>query len=202
MPLSLKQGYTLIKVIIYQCMIIDHIKASQYISSYLPKIKAFEEFVDQNGSDAEEQIKAARFKEAREDVPQKASEVIKQAQKILARLEDSFAKGDQQSFFVPNYNLIGHPQYVVDYKPLLYVKICRAVLSDPSHDNTAWSSLAEYVIELLYQDEHLCPDTIEDEFSQLTHIAGITDFSKASRPWKDLIMKVQRKYSRLMKYKV
>ena len=78
---------------------------------------------------------------------QEIQAVVRYAQNILREVERSFVQKHQDSFFLRGCNLLEHSIDKNDYRQILYVKYCMAVLSDA--DNEAWQQLAECVAQQL-----------------------------------------------------
>ena len=64
-------------------------------------------------------------------------------------------------------NLLGHPTYREDYRPLLHVKMCRAMLRSPSEDLVSWKQLTEAVVDQLTKPKTLSPSIFQQEIEML-----------------------------------
>ena len=150
MPATLKQGYMLTKVLVHDCVIVDNIHPG--VCSYNLKTATFECFKT-NVPNWDTTVTCARKTDKADETPSSAEDVVQQAQNILGRLEKNFAQKYQSSFFLPRCDLMVHSIDKNDYRQMLYVKYCLAVLSDT--DDAAWQNLADYVAEQLLLSENL-----------------------------------------------
>ena len=141
MPIALKQAYMAIKTLLLTSLTIDDCPVKLYISSYMVKTKTFECFADtpefadvkhnlHHASENEDDVDDVDVDDEEADVPldqptpelQYIKDIQKEADKILSKLQTSFEKKKQQSFFLRGCNLIAHPIYKEDYKPLVYLR--------------------------------------------------------------------------------
>ena len=74
-----------------------------------------------------------------------SEDVIRCAGNILQEIENSFVQKLQHSFFLQECDLMLHSIDKDDYRQMLYVMYCAAVLSDTNE--IAWQQLAEYVAQ-------------------------------------------------------
>ena len=141
MPAALKQGYMLTKVLIHDCITIDDIPSG--VCSYNLKTATFECFKSEtpNWEDVGTQSRKT------ETVHAEIQAVVRYAQNILQKVERSIAEKHQDSFFLRGCNLMEHSINKNDYRQILYVKYCAAVLSDA--DEAAWQHLADCVAQHL-----------------------------------------------------
>ena len=137
MPAALKQGYMLTKVLVHDCITIDDIPVG--ICSYNLKTAAFECFKSKM-PDWEDFVKQAHKKVESQAI---SEDVVKCAQNILQNVEHCIGEKHQDSFFLKGCNLMEHSIDKDDYRQILYVKYCIAVLSDSNE--AAWEQLAECV---------------------------------------------------------
>ena len=158
MPVALRDGYRLAKVIVHDCMPIDGIGAGDSISSYLLKCQAFEYFTTM--PDFLEKMKASTARDLIDDVLQTPAEVMKCAGEIFSRFEQCMERHHLESFFLLGSNLIGHSTDKEEYRPLLHVKMCRAMLSSPKNDLIPWAQLAEAVVDQLIKPKNLKPSVV------------------------------------------
>ena len=165
MPIALRQGYKLTKVVLHDCMIIDDVKASGFLSSYMLKCATFECFTDM--PDCQGKLRECRARELIRDALQPPEQLIKWADKILIKIEHHVVKRHFESFFLPGSNLFGHSQYKIDYRPLLYTRLCRAMLHSPSENVTPWEQLAQAVADQLCKPEHLLREAFVSEVQML-----------------------------------
>ena len=86
MPIELRQGYMLTKVVMQDCMIIDNRPIDLYISSYLLKYQMFECFAQM--PDFAKKMKARAKQDLTKDKLQASSKLLKFADKILEKLEE------------------------------------------------------------------------------------------------------------------
>ena len=141
MPAALKQGYTLTKVLFHDCITIDNIPSA--ICSYNLKTATFEYFMSENPH-WEDLVIQSRTRGPINDENQAIPEdVVMYAHNILQKVEHSFAQKHQDSFFLRGCDLMVHSIDKNDYRQILYVKYCVAVLSDT--DEAAWQQLADCV---------------------------------------------------------
>ena len=160
MPVALREAYKLAKVVKHNCMVIDGIKACESLSSYMLKCKAFECFAEMPGFEAK--VKNAKERELVDDDASSPNEVLEWADKLLARVEDNVKHHYLESFFL-GYNLLGQPSY----RPLIYTRLCRAMLHIPSENIKPWTRLAETVADQLIAPVNLNPDTFVQEVNML-----------------------------------
>ena len=165
MPVALRQGYKLTKVVLHDCMIIDDVKASGFLSSYMLKCATFECFTDMPGF--QEKLREQRARELICDALQPPEQLIKWADKILVKIEHHVAKRHFESFFLPGSNLFGHSQYKIDHRPLLYTRLCRAMLHSPSDNIAPWEQLAQAVADQLCKPENLLREAFVSEVKML-----------------------------------
>ena len=175
MPVSLRQGYKLAKAVLHYCMVTDDVPVDESVSSYMLKCKAFECFAEMTSF---QELAQSRPKERDllGDSMEAPKKVLDWADKILAKLELSFAQQHLMSFFIPGSNLVGHPMYRVDYRPLFYVKLCRALLYSPSHNIAAWRQLAKTAACQLLKPENLRPEDFLQEIKMLREMGLNVDF--------------------------
>ena len=149
MPPALKQGYMLTKVLVHDCFTIDNIPFG--VCSYNLKTATFQCFKSENPN-WKDLVMQAHKKVASNAESQSISEdVIRYAHKILQEVEYSFVKKEQHSFFLQECDLMLHSIDKKDYRQMLYVRYCVAVLSDTNE--IAWQQLAECVAQQLRKRE-------------------------------------------------
>ena len=165
MPDALREGYKLTKVAMRNCMVIDDRPVNLYISSYLLKCKMFQCFTEM--PDFAEKMKTHAKRDVFDDKSQPPRKILAYADKILRKLEESIKSQYQESFFLKGCNLLSHSIYKEDFRPLLYVRLCRAMLKSPSDDIDTWKSLAQTVAEQLVQEEHFQQVSFVEEISTL-----------------------------------
>ena len=147
MPSALKQGYMLTKVLMLDCITIDDIPLG--VCSYNLKTATFECFKSETAN-FEDLLKEAHKKAESQAI---SDDVVKCAQNILQKVEHSIAKKHQDSFFLKGCNLMEHSIDKGDYRQILYVKYCIAVLSDTNE--AAWEQLAECVAKQVHKSENM-----------------------------------------------
>ena len=165
MPVALRQGYKVTKVVLHDCMIIDDVKASGFLSSYILKCATFECFTDM--SDFRDKLRNHRARELIGDALEPPKQLIEWADKILGKVEQHIAKRHFESFFLPGSNLFVHSQYKNDYRPLLYTRLCRAMLHSPSENIVPWAQLAHAVADQLCRPENLLREAFVSEVKML-----------------------------------
>ena len=168
MPVALRQGYKLTKVVLHDCMIIDDVKASDFLSSYMLKCMTFECFTDM--PDFRDKLRGCRSRELINDALQPPKQLIEWADKILVKMEYYIGKQHFESFFLPGSDLFGHSQFKIDHRPLLYTRLCRAMLHSPSENITPWAKLAQAVADQLFKPENLLPKAFMSEIQMLREI--------------------------------
>ena len=144
MPAALKQGYMLAKVLVHDCITIDDIPLG--VCSYNLKTATFECFKSEKLS-WEDLVIQSRKTVIVHAKSQEIKDVVRYAQNILQEVERSFVQKHQDSFFLRGCNLLEHSIDKNDYRQILYVKYCAAMLSDA--DEAAWRHLAECVAQQL-----------------------------------------------------
>ena len=175
MPVALRQGYKLTKVVLHHCMVIDDVPVDESVSSYMLKCKAFECFTEMK--EFQELVqKRPRERDLLGDEMKDPMKVLDWADKILAKLELSFAQLHLISFFLPGSNLVSHAMYREDYRPLLYVKLCRALLYSPSNNIVPWRQLAEAAACQLLKPENLQPEKFLEDIKMLKEMGLDVDF--------------------------
>ena len=169
MPPALTQGYKLAKVIVHDCMHINDIKAGDSISSFMLKCQAFEYFKSTftTKEDFIKTVKASTARDLIDDEMQPSQDVMKYANEIFKRLQLCMEQYRLESFFLHGSNLIDHATYKEDYRPLLHVKLCRAMLRSPRDDPDSWTLLAEAVVDQLVQPENFEPLDFVQEIEML-----------------------------------
>ena len=165
MPDHLRQGYKLTKVALHDCMAIDDVPANVFLSSYMLKCGTFECFTDM--PDFQVKLKGCTARNLFDGTLCKPQEVIEWADKILAKLENHITKQRFESFFLPGSDLIGHSQYKNDHRPLLYARLCRAMLHSPSENIAPWAQLAHSVADQLCRPENLLREAFVTEIQLL-----------------------------------
>ena len=160
MPVALREAYKLAKVLKHNCVVIDDVKAGESLSSYMLKCKAFECFVEMPRF--KKNVKNAKKRELIDDDPSPPNEVLKWADKLLAKVEYSVIHHHLESFFL-GYDLLGQ----VSYRSLLYTRLCRAMLHIPSQNIKPWTHLAETVADQLVAPQNLDPGTFVQEVNML-----------------------------------
>ena len=175
MPVPLRQGYKLAKVVLHYCMVIDDVPVDESVSSYMLKCKAFECFTEMSSFQELAQKRPAKRDLIGEEM-EAPMKVLGWADKILGKLELSFARRHLMSFFLPGSNLVGHSMYREDFRPLFYVKLCRAVLYSPSHNIAPWRQLAEVAACQLLKPENLQPEKFLRNITMLREMKLDVDF--------------------------
>ena len=165
MPDLLRQGYKLTKVVLHDCMIFGDVPASGFLSSYMLKCKTFECFTDM--PDFRDKLKECRPRDLIDRALGPPHQVIEWADKILAKIETHIAEQHFESFFLPGSDLFGHSQYKKDHRPLLYTRLCRAMLHSPSENIAAWAQLAKAVADQLCRPENLLREEYVKEIQML-----------------------------------
>ena len=165
MPDQLRQGYKLTKVVLHDCMIIDDVPANVFLSSYMLKCGTFECFTDM--PDFQVKLKGCTARNLFDGALCPPQQVIEWADKILAKLENHITKQRFESFFLPGSDLIGHSQYKKDHRPLLYTRLCRAMLHSPSENIAPWAQLAHSVADQLCRPENLLREAFVTEIQLL-----------------------------------
>ena len=160
MPVALREAYKLSKVVKHNCMVIDDEKMGWSLSSYMLKCKAFECFVEMPGF--VEKVRHPNLRELIDDDSSSPYEVLQWADKLLAKVEDSVKHRYLESFFL-EYNLLGW----ASYRPLIYTRLCRAMLHIPSQNIKPWVQLAETVADQLVAPNNLDPDIFVQEINML-----------------------------------
>ena len=166
MPVALRQGYKLAKVIMHHCVVINDVPVDESVSSYMLKCKTFECFAEMTGFQELAQRRPEK-RELLEDAMEAPMEVLGWADKILAKLEHSFSKHHLTSFFLPGSNLVSHSMYQEDYRPLFYVRLCRAILHSPSDKIAPWRKLAQMTASQLLKPENLQQETFVEDIKVL-----------------------------------
>ena len=161
----LRQGYKLSKAVLHDCMIIDDVPADAYLSSYMLKCETFECFTDMPGF--QDKLKGCTARNLFDGALCPPHQVIAWADKILVKLEHHIAKQHLESFFLPGSDLLGHSQYKTDQRPLLYTRLCRAMLHSPSENIAPWAKLAQSVADQLCKPENVLREAFVTEIQQL-----------------------------------
>ena len=165
MPIELRQGYMLTKVVVQHCMVIDGRPIDLYISNLMLKDKVFQCFADMPGF--AERMKKHTKRDLMYDKLQPPKDILACADLILKKLEESIKIHYQESFFVKGCNLLNHSMYQEDFRPLLYMRLCRAMLQSP-HDNiSSWQCLAQMVAEQLVKEGHFQQESFVCEIDAL-----------------------------------
>ena len=165
MPDHLRQGYKLTKVALHDCMAIYDVPANVFLSSYMLKCGTFECFTDM--PDFQVKLKGCIARNLFDGALCPPQQVIEWADKILAKLENHITKQRFESFFLPGSDLIGHSQYKNDHRPLLYARLCRAMLHSPSENIAPWAQLAHSVADQLCRPENLLREAFVTEIQLL-----------------------------------
>ena len=165
MPTALKQGYKLAKVILHDCMIIDDVPPGEFLSSYMLKCKTLECFTDM--PDFLEKMRKAGTQDLIYDALEPPKQIIGWSDKILVKIENHIVKCHFESFFLPGSDLLGHSQYKKDHRPLLYTRLCRAMLHSPTECILPWAQLAQAVADQLCRPENLLSEAFITEIQML-----------------------------------
>ena len=165
MPEALRQGYKLTKVVMQNCMVIDSRPIELYISSYNLKCKMFQCFTEMK--DFAQKMKTHTKRDLIDEELQEPEDIVASADHILKKLEDSIKIHYQESFFLKGCNLLSHSMYREDFRPLLYMRLCRAMLHSPSDNIVPWKCLTQAVAEQLVKEEHFQRESFFDEISLL-----------------------------------
>ena len=165
MPDALRQGYKLTKAVLHDCLTIDDVPASEFLSSYMLKCKTFECFTDM--PDSQQKLRECRPKDLIDRVLQPPNQLIQWADKILGKIDHHIAIRHFESFFLPGSDLFGHPRYKKDHRPLIYTRLCRAMLHSPSENIDPWARLAQAVADQLCKPENLLRDKFIVEIEML-----------------------------------
>ena len=165
MPDALRQGYKLTKVVLHNCMIIDDVPPNEFLSSYMLKCKTFECFTDM--PDFQQNLRGCTPRDLIGGVLQPPQQLIEWSDKILLKIDHHIAKRQFESFFLPGSDLFGHSQYKKDHRPLLYTRLCQAMLHSPSENIAPWARLAQAVADQLCKPENLLWNTFITKFQML-----------------------------------
>ena len=165
MPINLRQGYMVTKVVMQDCMVIDDRPIDLYISKYMLKSKVFECFADM--TDFAERMKKHKERDLINDKLQLPKDILKNADCILKKLEESIENHYQESFFVKGCYLLNHSMYQEDFMPSLYVRLCRAMLQNPYDNISSWKCLTQMVAEQLVKEEHFQQESFVEEIATL-----------------------------------
>ena len=165
MPIELRQGYMLTKAVMQDCMIIDSRPIDLYISSDLLKYQMFECFAQM--PDFANKMETHKKRDLTYDKLQPPRKILPFAAKILEKLEKSIKNHYQESFFLKRSNLLSHSKYREDFRPLLYTRLCCAMLQSPFHNTDPWKTLAETVAEQLVKQEHFQRVSFVEEIATL-----------------------------------
>ena len=168
MPDALRQGYKLAKVVLHDCLIIDDVPASEVLSSYMLKCKTFECFTDM--PDFQQKLRERRPRDLIDRTLQPPQQLIEWADKILVKIDHHIAKQHFESFFLPGSDLFGHPRYKKDYRPLLYTRLCQAMLHSPSENIGPWARLAQAVADQICKPENLLREAFVTEIQMLREV--------------------------------
>ena len=168
MPAALKQGYMLSKVLVNDCIIIDDIPLA--VCSYNLKTASFECFKSEIPNWEDLVIQSHKTVTVHAE-SQGIQDVMRYAQNILQKVDHSITKMHQESFFVRGCNLMKHSIDKNDYRQILYVKYCAAVLSNV--DKAAWQQLAECVAQQLLNSTNVHKSWFLNEIETLLDI-GLT----------------------------
>ena len=150
LPASLKQGYMLTKVLMHDCITIDSIYSS--VCSYNLKTATFECFKSETSNWQDLVLQAHMTVTVNAECYAKPEDVVRCAQNILQEVEHSFVQKHQDHFFLKGCDLMLHSIDKNDYRQMLYIKYCAAVLSDTNE--AAWRQLAECVAQQLLKSEN------------------------------------------------
>ena len=175
MSVSLRQGYKVTKAVLHYCIITDDVPVDESVSSYMLKCKAFECFAETTSFQVLAQSRP-RERDLLGDSMEAPKKVLDWVDNILAKLELSFARQHLVSFFIPGSNLVSHSMYREDYRPLFYVKLCRALLYSPSHNIAPWRQLAKAAASQLLKPENLRPEDFLQEIKMLREMGLDADF--------------------------
>ena len=151
MPAAMKQGYMLTKVLVHDCITVNDIPSG--VCSYNLKTATFECFKSEISNWEDLAIRPHKTLTARGEGQAKPADVVRYAQKILERVEHSFVQKHQDSFFLKGCDLMVHSIDKNDYRQMLYVMYCAALLSDT--DKAPWLQLAECVAQQLLKSENM-----------------------------------------------
>ena len=165
MPDALRLGYKLTKVVMQDCMIIDNRPMDLYISSDLLKCQMFKCFASM--PDFAEKMKTRANRDLTDDKLQKPPQILEFADQILEKLEESIKNHYQESFFLQGCNLLSHSKHREDFRPLLYTRLCRAMLQSPSDNINPWKTMAQMVAEQLVKEDNFQPVSFTEEISTL-----------------------------------
>ena len=138
MPTALRQGYKLTKVVAQDCMVIDDRPIDLYISSYMLKCQMFQCFAEM--PDFAEKMKTLAKRDLVDNTLQQPQTILAYADQILEKLEESIKSHYQESFFLKGCNLLSDSKYREDFRPLLYMRLCRAMLQSPSDNIDPWKN--------------------------------------------------------------
>ena len=151
MPTALKQGYMLTKVLMHDCFTIDDIHSG--VCSYNLKTATFECFKSEIANWKDMAVQAYKTVAVNAESQAVPEDVVTYAQTILQKVEHSIAENHQDSFFLKGCNLMEHSIAKDDYRQILYVKYCAAMLRDTNE--AAWQQLAECVAQQLRKSENI-----------------------------------------------
>ena len=163
MPTALKQGYMLTKVLVHDCITIDNIPV--VVCSYNLKTATFECFKSEVLNWEELVIESRKTGTDNAKVHAAPEDVVRHAQNILQKVEQSFAQKHQSSFFLRGCDLMIHSIDKLDYRQMLYVKYSEAVLSDT--DEAVWQQLAECVAQQLLKPKNMQESSFSHEIEIL-----------------------------------
>ena len=173
-PIELREGYMLTKVLAQMCMVIDSRPIDLYISSYMLKCKMFE--VISETRDFAQKMKELRKRDLIDDELQPPRTILTCGDQILKKLEESIKNRYQEDFFLKGCNLLSHSMYTEDFRPLLYVRLCRAMMQSPSDHVSSWDHLAQVVVEQLVKEENFQRESFIDEIRTMRKMGLTADW--------------------------
>jgi ankyrin repeat protein len=154
MPVALRHGYMLTKVLKHDCLTINDYGSE--VCSYNLKTATFE-CMKTECRNWKNLVEMARDDRTRgTTIPESTAppeDVIKYARMILSELENAVVEKKQMSFFLRRCDLMTHSVDKTDDRQTIYIRYCKALLCDA--DDVTWTNLVEVVSKLLLTQENI-----------------------------------------------
>ena len=175
MPLDLKQAYMLGKVLVHTSITIDHMGMKHFISSYQLKTKTFESLAELPEFNLLKSKSIGGKSLNMKENPPTAKKIIESAHKILQNLQESLQRYHQDSFFIRGCNLLSHNMYHEDLRPLLFVLLCQARITD-NGDKLVWTGLLQQTAKLTLHKNNLKEECLLNEATHLLEMGLNVNF--------------------------
>ena len=142
MPPAMKQGYCLAKAVVESCPVIEGIEISRCITSYIMKIAIFHVYETIHGQAVHDSA-IDKTQILRSMVLEPIEDIMDWAKQIFTTIEKGLEQHKLDNFFLTDSNKLAHAFYHYDFRPLMYVRLCKSLLMHTTDVNKASKAVVQ-----------------------------------------------------------